>query len=138
MRLPSLVADVVERYLIAIGAHAPRLIQALYLTGSVALDDVRPGASDIGFLAVTTQRLHSVAQTVLQTVHARVSAERRKPFFDGTYATRSDLKADPTASRRSASVHEGRWNDHDPDSCDLVTWHTLAWHGIAVRGPEPG
>ena len=137
MRLPPLVADVVERYLIAIDSHAPGLIQALYLTGSVALDDFRPGASDIDFLAVTTQRLDCLARTGLQRVHARVSAERRKPFFDGTYVTWSDLKADPAARRPSASVHEGRWNDHDLDSCDLVTWHTLAWHGVAVRGPEP-
>ena len=137
MRLPPLVADVVERYLIAIDAHSPGLIQALYLTGSVALDDFRPGASDIDFLAVTTQRLDTLARTGLQRVLARVSAERRKPFFDGTYVTWSDLKADPAARRPSASVHQGRWNDHDPDSCDLVTWHTLAWHGVAVRGPEP-
>ena len=43
----SLVQDVVRGFLAAVDAEAPQLVEALYLTGSVALGDFRPRRSDI-------------------------------------------------------------------------------------------
>lgn len=46
---------------------------------------------------------------------------------------RSPLTVVPIAAHVSASFTAGRGFDANP-----VTWHTLARHGIAVRGPDPG
>src|SRR5215208_4694587 len=93
--LPSLVQDVVGHYLDALDEVAPGLVDALYLTGSVALDDFRPGRSDIDFLAVTAAPLDGDARGALRRVHARLTTLRRRPYFDGSYVTWQDLRANP-------------------------------------------
>lgn len=77
------VADLLATYQARIDAEAPGLLQGLYLVGSLALDDYRPGVSDVDFVAVTES-----------PVNPDVPAERHP-----------------------------------------VTWHTLASHGVPVRGP---
>ncbi|MFI6172557.1 nucleotidyltransferase domain-containing protein [Nocardia sp. NPDC051052] len=56
MSLPAIVEDTVETYLASVDAEAPGLIEGLYLEGSLALNDFRPDASDIDFVAVTANR----------------------------------------------------------------------------------
>jgi len=47
-RLDDGVAQVCGAYLELADRHAPGLVEGLYLQGSVALADYRPGISDIG------------------------------------------------------------------------------------------
>ncbi len=51
--------------------------------------------------------------------HAQLRKQFARPVFEGIYATWEQLAADPARC------------GHDP-----VTWHTLARHGIACRGPD--
>jgi hypothetical protein len=134
--LPPLVDDVVGHYLCSIDQEAPGIVEAVYLTGSVALGDFRPGASDIDFVAVTTDPLGPSERNALRRAHRRVSAHRRRPFFDGAYVTWRDLRADPAFAELGAEVHEARWSDSTRGSRQPVSWHELAWHGVAVRGPD--
>jgi hypothetical protein len=56
MELPSLVHEIVAAYLAVVDPGSTRAgpgAVGLYLTGSAALSDFRPGASDIDFVAVT-------------------------------------------------------------------------------------
>lgn len=119
MPLPAIVENVVNAYLEAVDAEAPGLIEGLYLTGSVALGDFRPRASDIDFVAVTARPLDANATVAVGRAHVRLLRRFPRPLFEGFYATWDDLAADP--------AHCG----HDP-----VTWHTLARHGVACRGPD--
>lgn len=79
--MPSDVREVVDHYLGTADRVAPGLVEAHYLTGSVALGDYHPGTSDIDFLAV----IPSVDAARLATVHAELPAS---PNFDGIYLTR--------------------------------------------------
>jgi hypothetical protein len=133
--LPPLVDDVVGHYLRSIDENAPGVVEAVYLTGSVALGDFRP-SSDIDFLAVTTDPLDEPARSALRRVHRSVSAYRRRPFFDGAYVTWKDLRANPSAAALGAEIHEARWSDAVAGSRQPVSWHELAWHGVSVRGPD--
>ncbi|MET8158295.1 aminoglycoside adenylyltransferase domain-containing protein [Sphaerisporangium sp. NPDC005289] len=135
--LDPLVAETVGAYLEDVDAQAPGLVEGLYLVGSVALNDFRPQASDIDFVAVTSARLDAPALATLAGVHDRLKRRRRKPFFDGGYITWDDLAGAPANSGPGASVHEHHFHATQGGS-DPVTWHTLAHHGIACRGPEPG
>lgn len=83
MPLHPLVEDVVGTYLALVDAEASGLVEGLYLEGSVALEDFRPRASDIDFVAVTASPLHDSALAALERVHARLGEHRRRPFFDG-------------------------------------------------------
>ena len=116
MLLPADVQSTVDAYLGLVDVAVPGLVEGLYLVGSVALDDYRPGASDVDFVAVTAARPDPRIRAALGRVHRRLA---RRPRFEGVYVTWSELAADPASAGR-----------------DPVTWHTLAGHGLGVRGPE--
>lgn len=119
MSLHAVVESVVSAYLEAMDAEAPGLIEGLYLTGSVALGDFRPHASDIDFVAVTSKPLDQVATAAVARAHTRLRKQFPRPVFEGVYVTWDALASDPARCGH-----------------DLVTWHTLARHGVAVRGPN--
>jgi hypothetical protein len=132
-QLPPEVADVVERYLALVDERLPGTVDGLYLGGSLALDDYRPGQSDVDFVALTRDPLDDAALDELAAIHA----ELRSPFpFDGIYVTDDELAREPAAARAPA-VHEGSMARSGGFEANPVVWHTLAHHGIRVRGPAP-
>ena len=132
-RVDAAVESVVSAYLETVDAEAPGLMEGLYLTGSTALGDFRPHTSDIDFVAVTAAPLDATAIAALKRAHARL---RNRPYFDGLYVNWDQLAHDPALTGQLPSSHEGRFQ-----ACarrgDPVTWHTVAYHGIACRGPRP-
>ncbi|WP_328478487.1 DUF4111 domain-containing protein [Streptomyces sp. NBC_00377] len=138
MILDSSVYVVVQTYLHALDIEAPGLIQGLYLVGSVALQDFHPGASDVDFVAVTAAPLDDQQVDVVQRAHTRLADAHPRPYFDGSYVTWADLAADPLQAVPGPHVHEHRFSRATRGDRHLVTWHTLADHGAALRGPLPG
>ena len=122
-----------DDYLSLVDARLPGLVEGLYLVGSVALHDFQPRASDIDFVALTTTSPDLVG---LAEVHATLARRHRRPHFDGRYLVPSDLAVESTRAG-GVQAHEGRVHTRAPGA-DPVTWHTLATHGIAVRGPARG
>jgi hypothetical protein len=129
-----IVQAVVATYLELVDDLAPGLLRGLYLVGSVALDDFRPHASDVDFVAVLDAPPSPSAVAALERVHARLRAARRRPHFDGAYVTWRDLSLNPLLVPRGPQSHEGRLGTAGRDP---VTWHILARHGVVVRGPHP-
>jgi len=147
-----LVRQVVDTYL---GLVTGVPIEGLYLVGSVALDDFRPHASDIDFVAVTREPLTDKEIAALTRVHTalrrrwlhvdrrrphvdrrRPHVDRRRPHFDGGYVTWQDLAGDPSRAGTGADAHEGRLTRRAAGRGDPIAWHTLAGHGVRVRGPR--
>jgi hypothetical protein len=123
------VEAIVETYLSLADAEAPGLVEGLYLEGSAALGDYRPGASDVDFVAVTAA---DPPAGVLERIHARLGAHP----FDGVYVTWDDLRRDPAGLGERPQAHAGRLNRRG--EVNPVTWHTLSGHGLTCRGPKPG
>lgn len=126
------VARVCATYLELADRHAPGLVEGLYVQGSVALGDYRPGVSDIDFVAVTSRTPD--AQTV-RAIHAGLRRDHRRPFFDGLYVSWDDLRTDPARTAAGPAVHEWRVDVSSRFERHLVTWHVLAQAGLVVRGP---
>jgi hypothetical protein len=133
--LPQLARLVAAAYLEAVDAVAPGLVEGLYLTGSVALRDFRPSASDVDFVAVTRAPLGVAQLQALDRAHARVRARFPRPAFEGIYVTWAELGRDPLSAPPGPHAHEGRLHRSGRAERHPVTWHTLASHGVAVRGP---
>jgi hypothetical protein len=134
--MPPAVQAVVDDFLALAGARTPGLVQGLYLVGSVALDDFRPHASDVDFVAVTDGPLSPADVAAVRRVHAALAARHRRPYFDGVYVTWRDLTGDPALAGPGATAHEGRLDPRPGGGCDPVTWHTLADHGVTAHGPR--
>ncbi len=124
----------VDAFLAALDAAAPGWAEGLYLTGSLALDDFRPGQSDVDFLAIGARALSGAE------AEAVIAAAPGLRAFDGLFLTWDDLAAGPDALRgRRLHLHEGRAALEDAASlADPIAWATLAQSGIAARGPAPG
>ncbi|TDD34006.1 DUF4111 domain-containing protein [Nonomuraea terrae] len=122
------VDAIVDTYLSLADAEAPGLVEALYLEGSAALGDYRPTASDVDFVAVTTE---PPPVEVIERIHARLGVHP----FDGVYLTWDDLRRDPASLGQRPQAHAGRLNRRG--DLNPVTWHTLARHGVTCRGPKP-
>jgi Nucleotidyltransferase domain/Aminoglycoside adenylyltransferase, C-terminal domain len=121
-----------QTYLEAADRHAPGLVEGLYLQGSVALGDYRPGVSDIDFVAVTGRTPDPVT---LRAIHGELRGRHRKPFFDGLYVGWDDLRRDPAQVAGGPGVHQWRVTERSRFERNLVTWHILAQAGVAIRGP---
>lgn len=124
------------------------MLEGLYLTGSVAMSDFQPGraiarhgpsgasASDIDFVAMTSQPLTHADLTALTRAHTQL-ARHRRPSFDGIYLTWSDLLRDPADVASGAHTHGGWVRAGGQHQTHPVIWRELAQHGMAVRGPQP-
>lgn len=138
MTVPERVHTVVDEYMSIVDKLAPGLLTGLYLVGSVALDDFRPRASDIDFVAVTEKPLDATALDVVRRTHAELTKRHPRPYFNGPYVTWADLARDPRDAAPGAHVHgAGVLATDSHDERHPVTWHTLAQCGIALRGPDP-
>ncbi|MGP3990155.1 aminoglycoside adenylyltransferase domain-containing protein [Streptomyces sp. 3N207] len=146
--LPDEVRRTVEMFLATVDELAPGLVTGFYLVGSVALNDFHTGgrgrgrlstASDIDFVAVTDRRLHRESQEVaaLAEAHVRTVARFARPHLDGAFLTWSDLTAGPDGCPDVPCAQESRFVPAARFGINPVTFCELAWHGIAVRGPQP-
>jgi Domain of unknown function (DUF4111)/Nucleotidyltransferase domain len=130
--LPADVARTCAAYLTLADRYAPGQVEGLYLQGSVALGDYRPGVSDIDFVAVTGQ---PPDPDIVRTIHRDLRRRHRRPFFDGLYVGWDDLRRDPALAAAGPAVREWRVDAASRFERGLVTWHVLAQGGVAVRGP---
>jgi hypothetical protein len=135
--LPPLADRIVSAYLELVDAEATGLVAGLYLTGSLALGDFRPGQSDIDFVALTAAPVDAPILEHLKRVHATLTERMPLPLFEGIYLTPGDLRLDPAAVNSVPYVHERQFHPAGRFEFNPVTWATLARHGIAMRGRPP-
>jgi hypothetical protein len=131
-----LVQQVVDDYLTIIDLQAPRLVEALYLVGSTALDDFQPGRSDVDFIAVSRNGLSVADFAAIKRAHAQLRRQHRRPQFDGSYVTWRELAQDPDRSGRGAEVYHGKPEFPASRGRSPLAWLVLSTAGIAVRGPR--
>lgn len=144
--LPSEVGRSVALFLTAVDESAPGWVTGFYLVGSVALNDFHAQgvgrgrlstASDIDFVAVTDHRPGIEGAKALADAHLRTVTRFPRPNFDGAVLTWADLAAGPDGCPEVPCAQGGRFTPAGRSGLDPVTFCELAWHGIAVRGPEP-
>jgi hypothetical protein len=135
--LHPVVREVVDAYLSAVDDVVPGLVEGLYLTGSVALEDFHVGASDVDFVAVTSAKPDDQQVSALRRAHALLTRRHPRPFFDGPYVTWRELARAPGCAEPGPHAFQAGFDHASGSERIPVTWHTVARHGVAVRGPRP-
>jgi Domain of unknown function (DUF4111) len=147
--LPATVAERVDDLLARLDRALPGRIEGFYVVGSACLGAFRLGRSDIDFVAIVDGPLAGPELRRLRTVHVGrwVSAvvgdgvlRQRWPLVcNGSYLEPGALSRSPASVTALAGHVAGRFAAGAAGGFDVnpITWHTLAGHGIAVRGPEP-
>lgn len=135
--LPSRVDSVVADYRRRLDAEGMPVLRGLYLVGSVALDDFRPGASDIDFVAVLHREPAARDCAALERVHAGL-AEAGGACFDGLYLTAEALGRVPAQYAVLPFSLDGRFRTGEVcREVNPVVWRCLARHGLTAFGPPP-
>ncbi len=134
--LPGTVRSVADRYLRLLDSTAPGLVTGVYVVGSVALGEFRESMSDIDFVSLIDAPLTTEQLRALGRVHATLSREVRRPFFDGIYLTRKDIAGDPAQAGPTTAVQQHRFMTGSRIGLDPITWHTLSRCAVVVRGPS--
>jgi hypothetical protein len=133
--LPAEVSAAMSAYARVVDDKLPERIRGLYLAGSVALDDYRPGRSDIDFVAICDTALQPSELEVLRRVHNELRRTMpRAPKLDGVYLTWADLAAAPVGLSAPYCLR-GRFEPRGDFAINPVTWWTLHRHPLALRGP---
>ncbi|HST67943.1 MAG TPA: nucleotidyltransferase domain-containing protein [Mycobacteriales bacterium] len=134
MPLPQEVSALVTDRLSAVDAALPGFVTALWVTGSAASGDWRPGRSDVDFVAATSRVPELADLEALAALHAGGG----EIHYDGLYVPAADLHAPPSAEETAAHVVDGEFASGPCGYCTPVTWLELRQDGSAVRGPVPG
>jgi hypothetical protein len=132
--VPSQVQQLVAAHLERVDEAAPGLIEMLYLTGSVALGDYRPGVSDVDFLAVTSRTLDASDLAAVAAAHEGMPAPSP---YDGIYLERRALATTPDDCPVVPHIVNGVFRtDHRCGELNPVLWLMLTRYGITMRGPS--
>jgi hypothetical protein len=135
--LPTEVATAMSVYLGLTDERLPGRISGLYLVGSLALDDYRPGQSDIDFVAVTDAALTPAELEQLSRLHSQLRRAVPRPKLDGVYVTWLELQANPVGLSAPYCLNS-RFAPSDGFAANPVTWYMLHRYAIPLRGPaEP-
>jgi len=133
-RLPPDVSATMSAYARLVDDKLPDRIRGLYLAGSVALDDYRPGRSDIDFVAVSDTALQPPELETLRQVHTELKRTVPGPELDGVYLTWPALAAAPVGLSVPYCLR-GRFEAEGDFSVNPVTWCILHRHPRPLRGP---
>jgi hypothetical protein len=142
------VGDRVDSYLRLADRLLPDWITGFYLVGSAALDEYRPGKSDIDFVAVVKQRAGPAGLRRLRLLHVLASARsawrsamrRNSPLsgtVNGVFVCEEDLQLPVTRIRPLASHVAGRFVVGRGFDVNPVVWTVLGERGITIRGAPP-
>jgi len=123
--LPGDVESITTQYLELIDKASPGQVAGLYLTGSIPLDDYRPGRSDIDGVVVLAGPLTDVG--AVRDVHAQLP---EKPAFDVTYLTAEDLASPPDTTKPVAHSLDGVFK---VGPVSPVLWSEMARQSLPVR-----
>jgi len=123
-------------YLDVVDSCAPGLVEGLYVVGSYALGDWRPGRSDIDVVAVTSEPATEDDAGALRTAHAVLAEARPRPAIDGPYVAWGDLVTPPQPLHRPWVLDGDLHHDAECFEINPVTWYVLATYGVTVRGPR--
>ncbi len=145
--LPVLVRDTVDDLLARLDRWVPARIEGFYVVGSACTGDFRAGRSDVDFVAIVANELGSRELRRMRAVHGGrwassllrdVALQFRWPLVcNGIYLRPGNLAKSPLDVTPIAAQVAGRFRVAKRDGFDVnpVTWHMLARHGIAIRGP---
>ena len=129
--------QVLDQLLFGLDTECRGLITGLYVTGSLALGDGRPGQSDIDLVLVRDDDADNATTTAaLEPVLTNLRRTHPRPMLDGLVLSPSDLAAGPDRIEGDRPIIFDNIVRLDSDGIgrNPVTWETIRQCGIAYRG----
>jgi predicted nucleotidyltransferase len=129
--------SVIRTFLREIDAQTPGLVTDVYITGSIALGEARPGRSDVDIVLVRPDDTDDgIVIDALGPILTSLRKTHPRPPLDGIVLSRSDLAHGPDEVKGNrAVIFENRVQLSNQGSArNPVTWQTLRQCGVTWRG----
>jgi len=111
----------------------------MYLFGSLSSGDFHTDASDIDYLAVTTDMLPETTIADLEAMHYRIwnTGLEWAGKLEGSYIPQGHLRRYEKSGIAYPSVNESRFFVAPHGSDWIIQRHIIREHGIVLAGPDP-
>lgn len=135
--IPTEIQPLLEKYVMLMQTHLPELLSALYVHGSIALDDFQVGRSDVDFIAVLSRPCTKNGLAQLKHVHDQLAQTFPKMPLSGAYLQVSDLGKTESDIAPHPHYHDGVLHAQGIHDINDVTWILLKTRPIVVFGDNP-
>jgi hypothetical protein len=115
----------------------PDFLKALYVGGSIALDEFNPHFSDVDFVAPIDHPATNDEMGVLREIQKEVEQHYPRWKLSGMYLLESELGKYEGEVENLIGFHDGVLRVHNNFELNPITWWILKNHGIAVLGSDP-
>ncbi|HEV7276189.1 MAG TPA: aminoglycoside adenylyltransferase domain-containing protein [Devosiaceae bacterium] len=117
--------------------HVPGLVDSLYLVGSAADGDFRPGRSDLDFVAVLSRPASGSDLEALTIVHRLYASDLTFPALDGIWLTSDELTAGPDAAADGPTTQSGDFVEKGRGNRNPIAWLALRQQPLILLGKPP-
>ncbi|SHG39687.1 hypothetical protein [Streptoalloteichus hindustanus] len=131
--LSPAAAEAAAEHLARLDAAAPGLVAGLHVIGSAALDDYRPGVSDLDVVAELIREPDADDLAALGAAHTGPGVH-----VEAVYLRAGELTGPPERASAGPWANDGELNVTDRAFLlNPVTWLQLDRHRVTVRGERP-
>jgi hypothetical protein len=130
-RIPRQIHPTLEAYIRFVNHDLPHFINALYIVGSIALDEFNQRFSDIDFVAVLNHKASKRELERLRAIHKSIGKEFPRWKLSGEYFQRNDLGYSSELNPPYLRYHDGKLHIDEQSQSNLITY------GISIFGTEP-
>ena len=118
--IPLAARAIVQSFLDEIIKISNRQLLAVYLTGSVSLNDYYAGKSDIDFLILCKEIPDTKFRRQLENVHSLIKQKFKKSNLSGIYLAFENLNIPHSHTFKTLSYHEGQMRETNFDAAPIT------------------
>lgn len=128
----SLADKIVTSYKEQVEKQLPGLLEALFIYGSVTLNDFHPKKSDIDFVAVCSKRIDDQQFKFLKKIHKKIQGQYSKPNLNGIYLLWEDLGKTTSDIPQFPYFYNGKMFRAGHFEVNPITWFQLKNNSINI------
>jgi hypothetical protein len=130
---PPQVRDILHKFTARLKHLDPDLVEGIYLTGSLALQDFHPRKSDIDLVLLCKALPDKQLQRKISVVHKTIETEFPASTLNCWYITYASLDYNPISNPPALLFEKGKLR-HQPQGISPVTLYELSKYSLFVSG----
>lgn len=134
INLSGSAKKIIAEFLDKISSIEPTIVEGIYITGSLSLNDFHSNKSDIDFVVLCNRLPDQKIVTQLKHIHKTIAVHNSKPDLSGIYLTIESLQTGDTEKIKNLTYHKGTMNYATFDMAPIIL-SELKMNAITVCGP---